>query len=96
MGNPSKAVMQNATMYMNIISVFYILCFIGSAYVGFFRGVGMVAVPVIGSTLQIAIRAVLSYFMISKLGLSAVAIATGIGWIAIVLFHTFIYRRKKY
>ncbi len=96
MGNPSEAVMQNAVMYMNIISVFYILCFIGSAYVGFFRGVGMVAVPVIGSTLQIAIRAVLSYIMISRFGLSAVAIATGIGWIAIVIFHTFIYRRKKY
>lgn len=96
MGTPSVAVMESAKTYINIISVFYILCFMGSSFVGFYRGVGMVAVPVIGSTLQIAIRAVLSYLMISKFGLSAVAIATGIGWIAIVFFHTFIYKRKKY
>lgn len=96
MGTPSATVMESAKAYINIISVFYILCFIGSSFVGFYRGVGMVAVPVIGSTLQIAIRAVLSYLMISRFGLSAVAIATGIGWIAIVFFHTFVYKRKKY
>ena len=51
MGNPSETVMKNAVLYMNVVSVFYILNFIGNAGVGFFRGIGKISVPVIGSTL---------------------------------------------
>ena len=82
---------------MNVISVFYILNFIGNAGVGFFRGIGKISVPVIGSTLHISIRVILSYLLIGKMGLEAVAFATGIGWISVVLYQIVVYRnvRKK-
>lgn len=67
--------------YLRLVSLVYVLCFTGNSFVGFFRGVGKVEAPIIGTTLQIAIRAVLSYLLVGRMGLSAVALATGIGWI---------------
>lgn len=93
MGNPSETVMQNACAYMNVISVFYFLCFWGNAFVGYYRGNGMIKIPVIGTTLHIAVRAILSWYLIGRMGLEAVALATGIGWICVVVFHGSIYLR---
>ena len=95
MGNPSPAVLQNADDYMLIISLVYVFCFTGSTFVGYFRGIGRVEVPVIGAILQISIRVILSYLWISRWGLKAVAMATGTGWMAIVLYQITVYRRKS-
>ena len=56
-----------------------------------------ISVPVIGSTLHISIRVVLSYLLIGRMGLEAVAVATGIGWISVVIYQIVVYRnvRKK-
>ncbi len=87
MGDPSSEVLKNANQYITVISIFYFLCFTGSSFVGFFRGIGRVEVPVIGTIIQISVRVVLSYLLIGKLGLKAVALATGIGWAVIVLYQ---------
>lgn len=93
MGNPSEEVLQNADAYMMVISLVYVFCFTGSTFVGYFRGIGRVEVPVIGSILQISIRVILSYAWIQTLGLKAVALATGIGWMAIVAYQSVTYWR---
>lgn len=93
MGNPSSAVLKNADAYMFVISIFYVLCFTGSSFVGLFRGMGRVEVPVIGTIIQISIRVILSYAWIGNLGLKAVAFATGIGWAAVVFYQIVTYRR---
>ena len=95
MGDPSSAVLKNADEYMMIISVFYVLCFTGSTYVGFFRGIGRVEVPVIGTIVQISVRVVLSYSLIGVMGLKAIALATGLGWVAIVVYQTITYKKCK-
>ena len=95
MGNPSSMVLQNADEYMMVISIFYFLCFTGSSFVGFFRGIGRVEVPVIGTIIQISIRVVLSYSLIGMMGLKAVALATGIGWAAVVLYQIITYRKVQ-
>ena len=95
MGNPSSMVLQNADEYMMVISIFYFLCFTGNSFVGFFRGIGRVEVPVIGTIIQISIRVVLSYSLIGMMGLKAVALATGIGWAAVVLYQIITYRKVQ-
>lgn len=92
MGNPSANVLKNADEYMLVISIFYFLCFTGSTFVGFFRGVGRVEVPVIGTFIQMSIRVVLSYLLIGRIGLKAVALATGFGWLAIVVYLAITYK----
>ena len=73
--------------YMRLISAFYLLCFSGNTFVGFFRGVGRMHVLVIGTTLHITIRAALSHLLVGSMGLSAVALATGIGWMCMTLYQ---------
>ena len=65
----------------------YVLCFIGNAFVDYFRGVGRVLIPFLGTTLHLTLRVVLSWLSIGRLRLSAVAAATGAGWILVVNYY---------
>lgn len=73
--------------YMRMISIFYLLCFTGNTFVGFFRGVGRMHVLLIGTTLHITIRAILSHLLVGSMGLQAVALATGIGWLCMTAYQ---------
>ena len=83
--------------YLKQIALFYVLCFTGNLFAGYFRGVGRVYTPLAATTLHISVRVVLSYLWAGKLGLRAVALATGIGWLcmtAIQLTMLWHIRRK--
>ena len=86
-----EAVVQGVA-YMRYLAFFYIFSYIGSCYVGFYRGTGRINVPFIGTTIQISVRVVLSYLMAPVMGLKAVSLATGFGWMAIVTFQTILFR----
>lgn len=74
--------------YLQLISWFYLLSFFGNSYVGWFRGTGRMNITFFGTTLQISIRVIGTYLLVGAMGLDAVALATGLGWVAIVLFQT--------
>lgn len=95
MGGEDAVATSHAVAYLHIISAFYCLCFMGNTFVGFYRGTGLMQVPFLGTTLHISIRVILSYLLIGKLGLQAVAMATGIGWISVVSFQIIIYFCKR-
>ena len=78
------------TQYMRWISVFYILCFTGNVFMGYFRGIGKVYVPLCLTTMHIGIRACLSYAWAPSMGLKAIAIATGCGWICMTIAQVII------
>lgn len=73
--------------YLRQMALFYVLCFTGNCFVGFFRGVGQVYVPVCATMLHISIRAILSYVWVGSFGLRGVALATGVGWIVMSSFQ---------
>ena len=86
---------ENAVEYLKIISMFYVLCFTGNTYAGYFDGIGKVHIPFIGAVSHITMRIILTYFMIRAMKLKAVAIATGIGWVYVNILWEII-RRKTY
>ena len=81
--------------YLQIVGWFYFLSFIGHSYVGWFRGNGRMNVTFIGTTLQIACRVVGTYLLVSLMGLDAVALSTGVGWVVIVVFHSTMFLLQK-
>ena len=91
-GNASVAVTGQAFHYLMTVSCFYVFCFIGSTFVGFYKGIGMVQVPVYGTCIQMAFRILISWLLINHTGLSAVAIGTGIGWMAINIYQSLLFR----
>lgn len=94
LGEHSGAAFENACAYMKIIAAFYTLCFTGNTFAGYFDGIGRVSVPFIGATSHIALRVVLSWRLIGKMGLPAVAVATGIGWVMVNALWTLIRQRQ--
>lgn len=94
LGEHSGAAFENACAYMKIIAVFYTFCFTGNTFAGYFDGIGRVSVLFIGATSHIALRVVLSWLLIGEMGLPAVAVATGIGWVSINALWTLIRQRQ--
>ena len=80
--------------YLRTISLFYILCFTGNSFAGYFQGVGRLNIPVLGATSHITMRVILSWLLAQHLGLRAVALATGLGWIWVNYFWSLVFRGK--
>lgn len=95
LGESGLDALEGGMAYLRLIALIYVMCFIGSAYVGLYRGIGWVSVPVIGSSLQITIRVILAYALADSWGVAGVALATGIGWSAIITYQTVLYRVKR-
>ncbi len=70
-----------AVAYLRFVAVFYTLCFTGNTFTGYYSSTGRVLLPFLGALGHITIRVVLSWVLFPYLGLNAVALATGIGWL---------------
>lgn len=95
LGEASGAAFESARSYLQTVALFYVFCFTGNTFAGYFDGCGRVTVPFVGSASHIALRVVLSWLMIGRMGLDAVAAATGAGWIMVNALWTAIYRRGR-
>lgn len=96
LGENSGAAFENACAYMIMIALFYTLCFLGNTFAGYFDGIGCVSIPFIGSTCHIALRVLLSWILVGKMGLSAVALATGLGWLSVNILWAVIKYTKNH
>ncbi len=92
----SGAALAGSAGYLRIISIFYIFCFTGNALAGYFNGIGRVMITFVGSLGHIALRVVISWMVIGRFGLSAVAVATGIGWVCVNIFWSVLKHKKHY
>lgn len=81
--------------YIRTVALFYLLCFTGNSFAGFFDGVGKMSVSMAGSLGHITLRIILSWIFIDRFGLAAVAIATGIGWAAVNVFWLVKYIKRS-
>ena len=93
LGTNGGAAFENARDYMKMIALFYTLCFTGSTFAGYFNGLGRVSIPFLGTTSHIALRVALSWLLVGKMGLPAVALATGAGWVWVNALWTVLRRR---
>lgn len=77
---------KSGIIYLQLISFFYPLCYTGGTFTGTYNGLGKMVLTLAGSTLQIALRVILTWFFFPHFGLAAPAIATSIGWLMDNLF----------
>lgn len=81
--------------YLQLMAWFYFLSFIGHSYVGHYRGIGRMNITFFGTTLQIVVRVIGTYLLVGGMGLDAVALSTGLGWMVIVIFHSTVYLLER-
>lgn len=85
----------SAMGYLRLVACFYLFNFLGSGQAGYFRGRGLVNIPVIGATGHISLRVILSFLLAPAMGLPAVALASGLGWVGVVTFWGILVRRDQ-
>lgn len=91
LGSSSGPAYGNAWQYIEIIALFYTLCFTGNTFAGYFEGCGNVWIPLIGAAGHMGLRILLSWIFVPAFQLHAVAVSTGIGWALVNLFWSLLY-----
>lgn len=81
LGSSTEAAFSAAVSYLRFVSLFYLFCFTGNTFTGYYSGTGKVLLPFLGALGHISIRVVFSWVLFPYLGLNAVAFATGLGWL---------------
>ena len=94
LGSNSGIAFQEGIKYLQIIALFYIFCYTGNTFTGYYNGIGKVLIPFIGASSHILIRVIFSWLLFPLLGLKAVAFATGIGWIFANCFWSLLLKRS--
>ena len=84
---PGSGAMALSISYLELISWFYFLAFSGHSFVGWYRGTGRMSITFWGTTIQILARVAGTYLLVGAMGLDAVALATGAGWLLIAAFQ---------
>ncbi len=84
-----------AIRYFRTVALFYLFCFVGNTFTGHFNGEGRIRLPFIGALGHISFRVIGSYLMFGHLGLTAVALATGIGWLGACIYWLIELRLEK-
>ena len=95
LGSNSGLSYEEGIRYLRLVSIFYLFCYTGNTFTGYYNGIGKVIVPFIGATGHILIRVLLSWILFPIMGLSSVALATGIGWMLANGFWSIVYRCLK-
>ena len=73
------------TSYLTLMAFFYLLPAFTNGIQGFFRGMGYMKITLTGIIIQISLRFIFVYLLVPKMGLTAVAYASLIGWICMLL-----------
>jgi Na+-driven multidrug efflux pump len=73
------------TSYLTLMAFFYLLPAFTNGIQGFFRGMGYMKITLTGTIIQISLRFIFVYLLVPKMGLTAVAYASLIGWICMLL-----------
>ena len=89
--NGGKSIIPEGVQYLHIMSLFYILSGFGNAFQGFFRGIGKIGITFFATFFQIIVRVVLSYTLAPPTGLVGIALAVGIGWLVLPIYHGTMY-----
>lgn len=95
LGSGSGEAFRNTVLYLKIIAVFYVFCFTGNTFAGYYDGIGKVSLPFIGAISHISLRVILSWIFIGTYQLKAVAVATGTGWVLVNLFWSVLLVHKN-
>lgn len=81
------------TGYLRAVAVFYIVSGFCTVFQGFFRGLGMMDITMIGTVLKMAARVLLAWAFVPRYGLTSLAYCVAAGWFAMVIYQGFEFRR---
>lgn len=86
-GDQTYAVVHEGVSYLSVIALLYILPALTNGFQGYVRGVGRIPVTIFCTFIQISLRTAGTYLLAPHFGIRSIAAASGIGWLAMLMFE---------
>ena len=96
-GEGAEGVVAQGSRYLSVMALLYIYPAFTNGFQGFFRGMGMLKMTLLGTFIQTGIRVAVSWLLAPWLGILGVAFACAAGWSAMLLVEApyyFLFWRK--
>ena len=81
----SREVIRQGCEYLGWMSLFYVCPCLTNGCQSFFRGFGRMKMTLVGTLTQISLRVLFVYLLVPRLGITAVAFASAIGWTGMLI-----------
>lgn len=92
-GEGAQEVVRTGSRYLGLMALFYLYPAFTNGFQGFYRGMGKMYTTILGTAIQISVRAIGTFVMAPQLGIVGVAYACVVGWTAMMLFEAPYYFR---
>ena len=96
-GESAAAIVAIGCQYLGTMAFFYIFPAFTNGFQGFYRGMGMMKMTLLGTAVQTGLRVVFTWVLAPRMGIYGVAFACAIGWSVMLLIEVpyYFYCRKK-
>lgn len=96
-GEGADLVVAAGTLYLSRMALLYLFPAFTNGFQGFYRGMGKMVTTIIGSSIQIFLRAFGTFLLAPRLGIEGIAYAAALGWVVMLSFEVpyYFYTCKK-
>lgn len=84
-GEGAEAIAAIGGQYLAVMAFFYIFPAFTNGFQGFYRGMGMMKMTLLGTFIQTSLRVIFTWLLTPSLGISGVAFACAAGWSVMLL-----------
>ena len=92
-GEGSGEVIRLGAEYLGVMSLMYVFPAFTNGMQGFYRGMALMPVTLLLTSIQVTLRVVTTYILAPRIGLPGIAFACGAGWSAMLIVGAVIYVR---
>lgn len=94
-GEGAEAIVMIGAQYLGTMAFFYIFPAFTNGFQGFYRGMGMMKMTLLGTFIQTMLRVIFTWILAPKMGIYGVAIACACGWSIMLLVEIPYYFKIK-
>ncbi|MGN0157945.1 MAG: MATE family efflux transporter [Brotaphodocola sp.] len=97
-GDGAKEIVTLGCQYLGTMAFFYIYPGFTNGFQGFYRGMGMMKMTLLGTFIQTSLRVIATLILVPRVGIYGVSFACAIGWSAMLLVeipYYFVVRKNK-
>ena len=96
-GESAAAIVAIGCQYLGTMAFFYIFPAFTNGFQGFYRGMGMMKMTLLGTAVQTGLRVIFTWLLAPRLGIYGVAFACAAGWSVMLMIEVpyYFYCRKK-
>ncbi|MDD3252876.1 MAG: MATE family efflux transporter [Lachnospiraceae bacterium] len=94
-GESAAAIVTIGSQYLGTMAFFYLFPAMTNGVQGFYRGMGMMKMTLLGTFIQTSLRVIFTWVLTPRMGIYGVAFACAIGWSVMLLVQVPYYFRER-